>query len=71
MPSERGAVQENITPWPKKPMLGNNHWQYRGKRIYIHVAEFVAWCYDEEKAKGVLDKRRGIFLYGGIPGERC
>lgn len=38
----------------------------QSKRMVIHDTAFVAWCYGR-KAKGVLDQRRSIILYGRIP----
>nr|DAH08194.1 MAG TPA: hypothetical protein [Bacteriophage sp.] len=38
--------------------------------MVIHDTAFVAWCYGR-KAKGMLDQRRSIILYGGIPCRRC
>lgn len=42
----------------------------KSKRMVIHDTAFVAWCYGR-KAKGMLDQRRSIILYGRIPCRRC
>ena len=65
-----GGVPKNSTPWPKRAVPKTTWLQSEGKRMVIHDTAFVAWCYGR-KAKGMLDQRRSIILYGGIPCRRC
>lgn len=56
----RGGALENYNTVAIK--LINKRMQ--SKRMVIHDTAFVAWCYG--KAKGMLDQRRSIILYGRI-----